>query len=66
MIEIALVLWFGFFTPAQCLERIDAAVASQQLRWLMEVPAAPVPKSCYYLLEDWQRQVLGLEPYTDR
>ena len=55
---LVLVLWSGYYVPAECQERIQEAVAAQRLRWLMEVPSRPLPSTCKYLLAPEERETL--------
>jgi hypothetical protein len=54
----ALVLWSGYYVPAECRERIQEAVAAQRLKWLMEIPHRPLPSTCEYLLTPEERETL--------
>jgi len=56
---LAVVLWTGFYSPQECRERIEQAVTSKTLRWMMEIPTAPVPPSCRYLLKPEELKTLN-------
>jgi len=55
---VSVVLSSGFYTPGECRERIEEALAVARLKWIIELPSRPVPKTCEYLLTPEEREML--------